>query len=100
MMCRWLPEEDYNIPPFAHTMVGVGAVVVNDKHQVLVVNEKNALVKDSWKLPGGYLERSKLNIAITQKFSHHLIKFQTRTSSTAGSVKFSKRQVSKRNTKR
>lgn len=58
MMCYWLPKEDYNIPPFAHTMVGVGALVVNDKNQVLVVSEKNALVKNSWKLPGGYLERN------------------------------------------
>lgn len=58
MMCTWLPKEKFNIPPFAHTMVGVGALVVNDKRQALVVSEKNALVKDSWKLPGGYVEKS------------------------------------------
>ncbi|XP_063705222.1 nucleoside diphosphate-linked moiety X motif 6 [Culicoides brevitarsis] len=57
MMCTWLANEPMGIPPFAHTMVGVGAVVVNDKQQVLVVSEKNALVTNSWKLPGGYLER-------------------------------------------
>lgn len=57
MMYRWLPShETPNIPPFAHTMVGVGALVVNDKHQILVVSEKNALIKGSWKLPGGYVE--------------------------------------------
>lgn len=57
MMYKWLPTtEPSAIPPFAHTMVGVGALVINDKNQVLVVSEKNALIKDSWKLPGGYLE--------------------------------------------
>lgn len=57
MMYKWLPtNEPSAVPPFAHTMVGVGALVINDKNQVLVVSEKNALIKDSWKLPGGYLE--------------------------------------------
>ena len=56
-MYKWLPnDEPIAVPPFAHTMVGVGALVINDKNQVLVVSEKNALIKDSWKLPGGYLE--------------------------------------------
>lgn len=57
MMYKWLPEtEPSAIPPYSHTMVGVGALVINDKNQVLVVSEKNALIKESWKLPGGYLE--------------------------------------------
>lgn len=57
MMYRWLPShESPNIPPFAHTMIGVGALVVNDKNQILVVSENNALIKGSWKLPGGYVE--------------------------------------------
>lgn len=57
MMYRWLPkDEPMAIPPFAHTMVGVGALVINDKNQVLVVSEKNALIPNSWKLPGGYCE--------------------------------------------
>lgn len=57
MMYKWLPTtEPSAVPPFSHTMVGVGALVINDKNEVLVVSEKNALIKDSWKLPGGYLE--------------------------------------------
>lgn len=57
MMYKWLPtNEPSAVPPFAHTMVGVGALVINDKNQVLVVSERNALIKESWKLPGGYLE--------------------------------------------
>lgn len=57
MMYRWLPKDEAMIiPPFAHTMVGVGALVINDQNQILVVSERNALIKNSWKLPGGYLE--------------------------------------------
>ncbi|KAL3273828.1 hypothetical protein HHI36_015255 [Cryptolaemus montrouzieri] len=56
MMYIWLPkDETNNIPPFAHTLIGVGAVVVNDKSQVLVVKEKYA-TRTAWKLPGGYVE--------------------------------------------
>lgn len=57
MMYKWLPTtEPSAVPPFAHTMVGVGALVINENNQILVVSEKNALIKESWKLPGGYLE--------------------------------------------
>lgn len=59
MMYKWLPKDEaLIIPPYSHTMVGVGAVVLNDKNEILVVSEKNALIPGSWKLPGGYLERS------------------------------------------
>lgn len=59
MMIRWLPEnEEANVPPYAHTMIGVGAVVINTKDQILAVSEKNALIPNSWKLPGGYAEPS------------------------------------------
>uniref|UniRef100_A0A182PZY3 Nudix hydrolase domain-containing protein n=1 Tax=Anopheles farauti TaxID=69004 RepID=A0A182PZY3_9DIPT len=57
MLYRWLPTtESANIPPYSHTMVGVGALVMNDRNQVLVVSENYALIAGSWKLPGGYVE--------------------------------------------
>lgn len=57
MLCQWLPENDIEgFPPYAHTMLGVGGIVVNDKNEILVVSEKNALIANSWKLPGGYIE--------------------------------------------
>ncbi|XP_055611771.1 uncharacterized protein LOC129758312 [Uranotaenia lowii] len=57
MMYRWLPtDESLNIPPYAHTMIGVGALVINNQNQILAVSEKHALIKGSWKLPGGYVE--------------------------------------------
>ena len=36
-------------------MVGVGAVVINDKNEILVVSERYYNVSH-WKLPGGYVE--------------------------------------------
>nr|CAD7201761.1 unnamed protein product [Timema douglasi] len=57
MMCRWLPiSELNNIPPFAHTMFGVGAIVVNSAQEILVVKEKYLPDFPHWKLPGGYVE--------------------------------------------
>lgn len=58
MMYLWLPHtENCNIPHYAHTMIGVGAVVVNDKNPVLVIQEKYKLLgRTFWKLPGGYVE--------------------------------------------
>ncbi|KAI4456690.1 nudix hydrolase related [Holotrichia oblita] len=56
MLYRWLPEgETCNIPPYAHTSIGVGSVVVNDNNEILVVSEKYRFF-EHWKLPGGYVE--------------------------------------------
>lgn len=60
MMYKWLPLNlSANIPVYAHTMIGVGGLVVNDKKQILTIKENNAIVKGAWKLPGGYVEPSK-----------------------------------------
>ncbi|KAL1497739.1 hypothetical protein ABEB36_008646 [Hypothenemus hampei] len=57
MLYLWLPTtETSNIPSYAHTMVGVGAVVCNNDDQVLVVKEKYFYKRPMWKLPGGYVE--------------------------------------------
>ncbi|XP_053951281.1 uncharacterized protein LOC128858802 [Anastrepha ludens] len=57
VMIRWLPIDEYaNIPTFCHTMLGVGGLVVNDNNEVLVVSDRFALIANSWKLPGGYVE--------------------------------------------
>lgn len=57
MMYKWLPTNlSPNIPQFAHTMIGVGGLVVNDQNQILTIKENNAIVQGAWKLPGGYVE--------------------------------------------
>lgn len=54
MLRKWLSDEVDITPSFAHTLIGVGAVVVNND-EVLVVKEKYGFV-ENWKLPGGYVE--------------------------------------------
>jgi len=50
----WLPDDvPCSVPPFATHHVGVGAVLLNDKQEILVVKEKSKLA--GWKLPGGYV---------------------------------------------
>ncbi|XP_050693380.1 uncharacterized protein LOC126984048 isoform X1 [Eriocheir sinensis] len=56
MMVRWLAvNEPNNIPRYAHNVVGVGAFVVNDEDELLVVRER-FYTRPHWKLPGGYVE--------------------------------------------
>ena len=58
MMVRWLPETKSTIPPNASSYVGVGAFVVNDRDEVLVVKEKSGPAKGrGWKLPTGFVEQ-------------------------------------------
>lgn len=64
MMARWLPTDlPANFPVFAHTMIGVGGLVVNDKDQILAITEKTAIIPGAWKLPGGYVEPGKCSIS-------------------------------------
>ncbi|XP_035734948.1 nudix hydrolase 7-like isoform X1 [Vespa mandarinia] len=58
MLYNWLNKEIVcNIPPYAHTNLGVGAFVYNEKtSEILVVKEKNYIGNQFWKLPGGYVE--------------------------------------------
>lgn len=59
MMYKWLPIDlSPNIPIYCHTMIGCGGLVVNDQKQILTIKEKQAIVKGTWKLPGGYVEPS------------------------------------------
>ncbi|KAJ8679256.1 hypothetical protein QAD02_015043 [Eretmocerus hayati] len=55
---RWLAvKETCNVPPYAHTNLGVGAVVLNEKTQeILAVKEMRGPSGVHWKLPGGYVE--------------------------------------------
>lgn len=52
----WLPtDRESTVPAFATHQLGVGALVVNNKKELLVVKEKSKLA--GWKLPGGYVNR-------------------------------------------
>ena len=55
-LLKWLPEDEpNNVPSYAHTLVGVGGMVVTDDGQLLVVEERFA-TQPHWKLPGGYVD--------------------------------------------
>lgn len=59
VLYRWLAEDEgCNIPHYAHTNLGVGGFVYNEKtNEVLVVKEKYYNNRKAvWKLPGGYVE--------------------------------------------
>ncbi|XP_015909966.1 uncharacterized protein [Parasteatoda tepidariorum] len=54
MLTRWLPGDEPNLlPQYPHTHIGVGGMVINDKNEVLTIQERFN-VKPYWKLPGGY----------------------------------------------
>lgn len=60
MMYKWLPKDsEPNLPPACHTNLGVGAMVFNNKKQILAISEKH-YEYPHWKLPGGYVEKGKI----------------------------------------
>lgn len=73
-MCRWLPKnEPCNIPSYAHTMIGVGGLVVDSNNRILVVKER-FWKTPSWKLPGGFVEAGKF--IFPQKVLRKNLQFQ------------------------
>ncbi|XP_065001445.1 nudix hydrolase 2-like isoform X2 [Musa acuminata AAA Group] len=59
MLVCWLPNTEHTIPVNASHRVGVGAFVMNDKREVLVVQEKNGILRGLglWKFPSGVVEQ-------------------------------------------
>ncbi|GBG77027.1 hypothetical protein CBR_g23353 [Chara braunii] len=59
MLTKWLPPTPSTLPPNASHQVGVGAFVVNDKREILAVQEKYGFLrgKSIWKLPTGLVSQ-------------------------------------------
>lgn len=59
MLVYWIPETDHTIPANATHRVRIGAIVLNDKRELLVVQEKNGRYKGQgiWKIPTGILDQ-------------------------------------------
>uniref|UniRef100_A0A061R3E1 Nudix hydrolase 2-like n=1 Tax=Tetraselmis sp. GSL018 TaxID=582737 RepID=A0A061R3E1_9CHLO len=55
MLCHWLQDSPSTLPPNASHQVGVGAFVLNDRGEVLAVQEGNGPLKGkgAWKMPTG-----------------------------------------------
>ncbi|XP_031116402.1 nudix hydrolase 10-like [Ipomoea triloba] len=58
MLVRWIPETANTIPANVTHRVGIGAIVMNDKRELLVVQENNGRLKGRgvWKIPTGVVE--------------------------------------------
>merc|ERR1712091_276535 len=59
MLTHWLPEGESNpLPGYTSHSLGVGAVVINEHNQILVVQEKSgpAAGIDFWKYPTGMVD--------------------------------------------
>ncbi|KAM7258539.1 hypothetical protein ACFE04_014280 [Oxalis oulophora] len=58
MLTYWIPNEPSMLPLSPSHQIGIGAFVVNDHGQVLVVKEKcPCRCSDVWKLPTGYINK-------------------------------------------
>lgn len=60
MMAKWLSTSEASmIPEYANQYLGVAGFVVNDKNQLLVIQEKYhpGTKTASWKLPGGHADK-------------------------------------------
>ena len=57
---KWLsgPPETSRLPKYSHSLVGIGAVVLNRQGELLVVQEKHGVLKGQgvWKMPTGLAE--------------------------------------------
>ncbi|KIH52603.1 hydrolase, NUDIX family [Ancylostoma duodenale] len=52
MMTKWLPESPSTLPRYAHTMIGVGGLVIDEEGRVLLMRERRGHYL-GWKFPGG-----------------------------------------------
>ncbi|KAJ8765007.1 hypothetical protein K2173_010479 [Erythroxylum novogranatense] len=59
MLVYWIPEAASTIPANASHRVGIGAIVLNDKREILVVQEKSGVFKGTgvWKIPTGVVDQ-------------------------------------------
>ncbi|KAI5058283.1 hypothetical protein GOP47_0026453 [Adiantum capillus-veneris] len=55
MLTYWIPEEESTLPANASHQVGIGAIVINDQNEILVVQEKSGPMHGLgiWKMPTG-----------------------------------------------
>lgn len=59
MLAYWIPESSCTLPENASHQIGVGAIVINDKMEILVVQEVTGPTQGSgvWKIPTGVVHQ-------------------------------------------
>lgn len=56
-MCLWLDAATKDkIPSYSDHYVGVGGVVINEKDEVLLIQEQRSKEQKLWKFPGGFMD--------------------------------------------
>ncbi|MQL92433.1 hypothetical protein Taro_025057 [Colocasia esculenta] len=65
MLVYWIPSTEHTLPINASHRVGAGGLVMNDKKEVLVVQEKSGMLRGKaiWKLPTGVVDQGEDIIA-------------------------------------
>lgn len=59
MLTQWLSDSENKLPPNASHQVGVGAFVLNERREVLVVQERSGPLRGQgvWKMPTGLVQQ-------------------------------------------
>ncbi|ETO36540.1 hypothetical protein RFI_00522 [Reticulomyxa filosa] len=59
MLYKWLPHDEKDmVPEYCHSYLGVGALIINEKRQCVVIQEKWDFGRANyWKTPGGAVDR-------------------------------------------
>eukprot|EP00347_Sterkiella_histriomuscorum_P002762 403366900 len=56
LMCLWLDKKTpCKIPAYSDHYVGVGGAIINDKNEILMIQEVRSPEPRPWKLPGGFM---------------------------------------------
>ena len=57
LMILWLDEKvPCRMPPFAHHYLGVGGLCLNEKREIVLIQENRTRDARLWKLPGGFVD--------------------------------------------
>jgi 8-oxo-dGTP diphosphatase len=57
LMCKWLDATTHDkMPAYADHYVGVGGVVINNKDEILLIQERRQPEPRQWKFPGGFMD--------------------------------------------
>ncbi|XP_050369728.1 nudix hydrolase 10-like isoform X1 [Argentina anserina] len=70
MLVYWIPQTTDTIPANASHRVGVGAIILNDKSEILVVQEKSGRLKGTgvWKIPTGIVDEGEdITVAVVRE---------------------------------
>ncbi|CDW85317.1 nudix domain-containing protein [Stylonychia lemnae] len=57
LMCLWLDQTTHDkIPSYPDHYTGVGGAIINDKDEILMIQENRSAEPRPWKLPGGFMD--------------------------------------------